>query len=359
MGRWIWLVVAVLYISHLVFMANFWEDMPRHGSFLSFLMRAHERQLDHACGNERGLAAESNLTGLKVIVPSLGKMGTTSLHQAFCSMGMRSFHAEEKAVYAQTTFRDGATADELARTISRCRLDAIFLEPTTDIFPDILARSPGAKVIMNWREYNNWRASVLDSMPQERAKFAKAMGMLAVASLFAFPWELVYDLLSGGQVTRMFQEAPTFICKGHGTILQFVFGSLHFNYWRTGNNVYDRGIFKTLIWEEAVLAFRNEVRKLTPPDLYLDFDQKRHGFAELEEFLGVPAPKGEPYPHQRKAYANSGDNAMLIGHPFEYCTAMCIAASLHLVNIVIWRGLMHVAGGCARRGARLARGPGK
>merc|ERR1712039_901286 len=112
------------------------------------------------CSSAAGLAAQSNRTSKpKAILPSVGQTGTTSVMQALRDFGFRCYHIEEQNMWGQVLRWDMVSPERFASTASRCRIDALSLEPETDKLPVALQTSTEANVVLTWRPWESWMKS--------------------------------------------------------------------------------------------------------------------------------------------------------------------------------------------------------
>mmetsp|Transcript_19737 Transcript_19737/g.57264 ORF Transcript_19737/g.57264 Transcript_19737/m.57264 type:complete len:353 (+) Transcript_19737:94-1152(+) len=298
----------------------------------------------------------ANTTRLKVILPSVGQTGTTSIAQALRLMGYRVFHTEEKTVYAHVTMKDNTTPTDFAQAIARCNLEVIALEPTTDSFPHMLATSPDAKVIITWRDYPSWYTSTMTGGFSKDVAWA-IFNMVSFRGLTVLPWLEWSDDLFGG-LKLVAREGRTFSGRGEATLMTYllrvVFASKLYSH---QTNVYERGTFKVNASEEAYLAHIDEIRQLTPPEQLLEFEVKRHGWAELEQFTGRKRPAGRDIPRARTkaSYTNDAifDHNLAVG-----LSALAIGFLAHSVNLAIVSALIRMLGFLCSKWACCARAKG-
>jgi len=304
-----------------------------------------------------GTVPTANTTRLKVILPSVGQTGTTSVAQALRLMGYRAFHIEEKCLYAPVTMRDHSTPMDFAQAIARCNLEVISLEPTTDAFPHMLATSPDAKVILTWRDYPSWYYSSVSGIGRKGAIWGRVL-LAAFRGLTVLPWLEWWDDLFGTFVS-VTREGRTFSGMGEATLTTFLLRALVSTkmYAYKENNVYERGAFKIWLGEEAYLAHLDEIRQLTPPEQLLEFEVRRHGWAELEQFTGRKRPAGRDIPRARTkaSYTNDAifDHNLAVG-----LSALAIGFLAHSVNLAIVSALIRMLGFLCSKWACCARAKG-
>merc|ERR1712107_396071 len=68
-----------------------------------------------------------------------------------------------------------------------------------------------------------------------------------------------------------------------------------------------------------------------PPDRLLEFDVRKHGWAEFAGFLGRPAPGTERFPHPRSRMT-WGNDILANNNPFMAMCAISLLLALHVVN---------------------------
>jgi len=283
------------------------------------------------------VASESfNTTSIEVILPSVGHTGTTSVIQALRGMGYRSYHAEDNHIFALGTLLDVQEPWAFARSASRCQIEALSLEPCTDVFPFALRTSPKAKVILTWRDYESWRSSATASFGKDLRWF-ELRDWLGCSVDF-LPWFFLLEAMTG-LVSSALREGEPFPHDGQATVTQVLLWTkarvMHPLYPLYSLSLLFRGTLKVASQEEAYLAHMNEIRALTPPDRLLEFDVKKHGWAELGAFLGRPTPPAEtPFPHPRSQSSWTNDTMFDHNKP-TYLTCLAIFAVLHGINLLI------------------------
>eukprot|EP00932_Pfiesteria_piscicida_P002149 SRR837773.12089.p1 GENE.SRR837773.12089~~SRR837773.12089.p1 ORF type:complete len:343 (+),score=88.41 SRR837773.12089:35-1030(+) len=284
----------------------------------------HPRDLleEIACNSPEGRAAESTVnSGVKVILPSVGQTGTTSVVAALAELGLRTYHIEEQLAFIRPALLEDANASTWARHVSRCRVEAIALEPLVDLFPLALQTSPNAKVILTWRDFRSWGQSTkAGGVKDLRWHYITSIVMASSARML--PWLSLYDRLTG-RITEVLSNGTPFHGLGQASLLEmFCFYSFfRFIYGHPDSKVPFRGTNKVASGEypyieEAYLAQMDEIRRLTPPERLLIFDVRKDGWNKVTRFLGLPdQPEGRPFPHPRskKSFTNDAvwDHAAL------------------------------------------------
>lgn len=300
------------------------------------------------CHSPEGLAAQStNRTAIRVILPSAGQTGTTSVIMALRELGMRAWHADDFSIYAKKAMIDEFRPREWIQFASRCRMEAISLEPIMDLFPLVLHTSSQAKVVMTWRSYHSWLKSMRDNHLRENR-----LGYIIVP-LYHFGlvshWVEAWDAITG-QIERVRREAHPFFGRGI-SISALLYRAVCNGYAWPKNNLKQRGTRKIRAQEEAYLAQMNEVRMHTPAHRLLEFDVRRHGWDEFARFLGVPAPPaGTPFPHPRSKHARTNE-PVFENHPLTGGTVWFLLAAMHAANFFLMAAALQALWAAARMAA--------
>mmetsp|Transcript_102220 Transcript_102220/g.305146 ORF Transcript_102220/g.305146 Transcript_102220/m.305146 type:complete len:574 (-) Transcript_102220:26-1747(-) len=246
-------------------------------------------------GPEGKKAVRKNGTDLEVILPSYGQTGTTSVTLALRELGYRAFHADDVSIMSRTLMWDKIDHPGWSEGVTKCRMQALSLEPITDVLPLAVAMSPKAKFIMTWRSYESWRKSTSGSRSKE-----VRWGMIHVALQKGgriFPWVETWDSFFGN-VREMRQVGDPF--PSRFPKLAYIYRTLCNGYAWPQTKVYERGTFKSKAHEESYLGHQNEIRMLVPKHRLLEFDVTRHSWEELDAFLGKDSGrKGTPFPQPR------------------------------------------------------------
>mmetsp|Transcript_62147 Transcript_62147/g.192628 ORF Transcript_62147/g.192628 Transcript_62147/m.192628 type:complete len:208 (+) Transcript_62147:39-662(+) len=135
-----------------------------------------------------------NTTGLKVVLPSVGQTGTTSVMQAIRQLGFRSYHIEERNLFAPAASRDHPEPSLLAHQVSRCRVEALSLEPLVDALANVVQVSPDARYILTWRDYPSWAASTVLGGAAKDERWGEVLYGLIEGQNLA-PWMSWFDAL--------------------------------------------------------------------------------------------------------------------------------------------------------------------
>merc|ERR1712012_418986 len=153
-----------------------------------------------------------------------------------------------------------------ARAVSRCRMEAISLEPLSDVLPHVLATSPDAKFIMTMRPFPGWLQSFFGAMRRD-GQFVKVLRTFG-KSVEVLPWFQFVDSVTG-QFKRMRQEANPFFGKDL-TLTSLLYLTSCNGYGWLKNNIEERGTRKLVPSEEAYLAHFDEVRRTVPHNRLLE-----------------------------------------------------------------------------------------
>lgn len=294
--------------------------------------------LPPACKDRLGAKVPSNITDLKVIFPSVGQTGTSSVVQALRDMGLRAVHTDETMVYIPEIGHDRVDPPAYANAINRCEVEAVSLEPHVDALPTVLQVSPNAKVIMTWRSYPSWRKSTLEGGRTKDKRWGDIRTKL-FWSLRVLPYFYIWNTLTG-QFSHTLAQGEFFAGAGQTTPLHYFLVQSTAQYHSPKHNTLNRGVFKIMAQEEAYLAHLNEIRQLVPKERLFEFDIKQHGWAEIESFLGIPGPpQGTPFPHPRSKHLWTNDQ-MFETNPlvaFSYCS-VCFA--LHIFHVAVISSFM-------------------
>jgi len=330
------------------------------------------------CHMHRGYCGESggveslNATYLKVILPSVGSTGTSSVVEALRLMGYRSYHYEEITTFVPMLHRQVPHPEWFAVPLSRCRVEAISLEPFVDAFPFVLQVSPEAKVILTWRSFP---ALVESKIKKDIAYSLMGIGVgkdmtTALATLFLvqpfWTWRALalIDALTGvhsGILRAVYRKGDPLGTAGGisfaGLLLWLTQG--RFECLRPGVDNFDRGVDKAGLDEESYLAGQDEIRRLASGRLF-EFDVRRHGWAELSALMGRPSPPGmASLPHVRSMDTLTNDIAIERNKAVA-AGVVCFLLAWHVLSAVLTRAVVLAAAGwlrvltsaCARGGRR-------
>merc|ERR1712032_575242 len=108
------------------------------------------------------------------------------------------------------------------------------------------------------------------------------------------------------------------------------------------------GVFKVrpimdYMAEENFLALHNEIRNIVPRENLLEFDIRKHGWKELNEFLGYPQLPGQDrMPHTRSAFGWTND-AIIDNNPGVALQVFAMLFFVHALHAAVIGGLVRAA----------------
>jgi len=222
---------------------------------------------------------------------------------------------------------------------------ALAPEPLYAVTPQLLRLSPGVRVIFTWRDWQMLHAS------SRRA-------LVSVWMLADLLFPLLCDWLPYGAAWPRGDPGHSFLdaslssffvehCRRGMMKTRPVHGpfSRHMN----SKNISER--------RAAVSEYHAHLRALVPPHAFLDFDYGRHGWSDLEAFLGTPAPlAGTPFPRLRSKTISRVALKWQM-HPWKCCAFFSIMLASILANRLLFSFLAALL---CRLTARLcSRGHGK
>lgn len=304
---------------------------------------------DVACLDRAGKAAESDVDSkVKVILPSVGQTGTSSMVAALLELGMRTYHIEEQLIFTRPAFieDDRMNSTIWARHMSRCRVEAVTLEPVIDVWQAAWKASPDAKVIMTWRDFKSWRTST-HAGGWKDLRWHWFFSLLLASSARVLPWISLYDVLTG-EIDEMLRAGRPFHGVGQANFLEMFgfYSFFRFIYGDPRSKLPFRGTHKIGPWrhtEEAYLAHMDEIMRLVPPERLLIFDVRKHGWNDLTRFLGFPdKPAGKLFPHPRSK--NSFTNDAVWDHAAieKQVGLVAIFLALHVINYTVMKRIFNL-----------------
>jgi sulfotransferase family protein len=211
---------------------------------------------------------------LQVIGAGFGRTGTTSLREALVRLGFapcdhmdENFARPERFVLWREAFERKQAGEPIDWRPLLANYRAIVDWPGAHFWRDLTSSHPEAKVILTVRDPDRWYASILTTIFNFRTRVRDGDDLLARVRLL---------LLRLGMLGT----------KGG---LQFI------------DDLIWQGTFDGRVRErEYALRIFSEhnqtVQETIPADRLLVFDVKQ-GWEPLCQFLGVPVPAGEPFPH--------------------------------------------------------------
>eukprot|EP00747_Dinoflagellata_sp_TGD_P132864 gnl/TRDRNA2_/TRDRNA2_175129_c0_seq1.p1 gnl/TRDRNA2_/TRDRNA2_175129_c0~~gnl/TRDRNA2_/TRDRNA2_175129_c0_seq1.p1 ORF type:complete len:390 (+),score=43.15 gnl/TRDRNA2_/TRDRNA2_175129_c0_seq1:147-1172(+) len=294
-----------------------------------------------SCAETAGF--ESPLSGLKVLVAGASHTGTNSIIVALQQMGMRAYHHEDMGFYASHALRHDNIGESWARPISRCQVEALALEPWTERLQLALRTSPGVKVILGVRDWEGHNAACRRYLPPSRHSLAHAIAMFGSASVRTIPWLHIWDSATGIFTAVLRKGDPIYhagitfpqMLWNYGVAEAITFAQE--NHGQADVRMHRKFYFS----EEAFLAYYSEVESSVPPENVLRFDVRRHGWAELESFLGRPRPANST--HLPRVNARSGmQHAIMDARPDLLAACLSVFIFCHIVNFVIARAIIRL-----------------
>jgi hypothetical protein len=208
---------------------------------------------------------------LRIIGAGFGRTGTLSLRQALLRLGFGPCDHMHESFAAPARFT--LWHDALRRTRAGEAVDwrpllegyrATLDWPAAYFWHELAAAHPDARVILTVRDPDRWYAS-------------------AEATIFRL--RNVESLLWGRATRSLFALAVPEMQDGYRVVDDVIW-----------DGTFD-GRFADRRHALRVFTRHNrDVRETVPPDKLLVFDV-REGWDPLCAFLGVPVPKGEPFPH--------------------------------------------------------------
>ncbi|CAB9503617.1 expressed unknown protein [Seminavis robusta] len=219
--------------------------------------------------------------GIQVICAGLGRTGTLSLTEALKRLGYKPYHyldVSHSAAWCQVAETQGKDARAIETVLTKIEQDgytATLENPTSDIYQDILAKYPNAKVVLTVRD-----------SPQAFVKSWKLLFDTMVVTEQTFSWTFP-SFLGYIPLFRDLKKIRHFMGTTH---LGLEPGALTHG-WR------DRGDNSDEWLAEQYERHNQHIMDHVPKDQLLVFNVKQ-GWEPLCEFLGkeVP-PKDEPFPH--------------------------------------------------------------
>eukprot|EP00747_Dinoflagellata_sp_TGD_P200870 gnl/TRDRNA2_/TRDRNA2_74313_c0_seq1.p1 gnl/TRDRNA2_/TRDRNA2_74313_c0~~gnl/TRDRNA2_/TRDRNA2_74313_c0_seq1.p1 ORF type:complete len:387 (+),score=28.08 gnl/TRDRNA2_/TRDRNA2_74313_c0_seq1:107-1267(+) len=299
----VWLVLNCLYFRPLFGMLNTYGFEDWH---------CRPRSVSGGTGNSRTAA---NDTGLQVIVASLPYSGTTSMHHVMSTMGIRFYSVEEFFFYAPELVATYVSADALVSMLNTCVVKGVNVEPHMDLTAKLLAVSPFAKVIITAKSYSGWlksKRSNLDNAVWQREFLAlMGCGLCNWLPYSAFGWPsqermkpftpvsltnlLINSCMKQPVVEKAAQlsldimgnynHAPAFWERRHQITAENRPRPSLLSFLGTSSEPADGNVT-----ESEFYAYYESIRKLVPPERLMEFDFKKHTWADLSAFLGRPAP---------------------------------------------------------------------
>uniref|UniRef100_A0A7S1S4D8 Uncharacterized protein n=1 Tax=Alexandrium catenella TaxID=2925 RepID=A0A7S1S4D8_ALECA len=291
----------------------------------------HDWQKYDCLGEDGQRAMRSNGTDLQVVLPSYGQTGTTSVITALRELGYRAYHADDYCIYSRSLMWDRFDNALWSRGVSRCRMEAIALEPTTDAVRMAVRMSPKAKFILTWRKFSSWFKSTTGARVKE-VRWGSIHEVLSKGNRF-IPWIETWDD-AFGTIRRVRQRGEPFFLT-RDPIVAYIYRTACNGYaWHT-NDHKSRGTFKSGAHEESYLGHQNEIRMLVPKERLLEFDVTKHSWEDLDRFLGRDSGRaGTPFPKPRTKETRTND-IVLESNWRNTRWALVVFMILHTLNILL------------------------
>jgi len=326
----------------------------------------------------QGPEMQANSSGVQVLVAAFAKMGTRSMSRALYELGLEhSYHGEEFILHVWSQHaadywagRGGPPAlglpwrqtrgdrevleatrpEELARLVSRCRVDAVAFDGVEELFWPVQRVSPTAKVlVLDWRTFDQAVES-MDNFYDLLVPYLHLLTLLQ-SSLSALPWPLLFHvaepalgeplrtfLRSGGPPVNQVQSVYV------GLWLRAMGATRSSNHWFGGLSGWGRAEEEGLdvSGRRVFEGFFERVRQEIPPERRLHFDVRKDTYEDICRFLGLsPCLRSGRLPRAR----NLGNQEF--DFPLQFLVHMLACLLLHLVNWRIFSGVLASAGACA------------
>lgn len=313
-----------------------------------------------------GPVRPSNTSGLLAVNAGFPKTGTTTIAEALMSIGWRVYRAPDHLEFLHHVFwtrireehlwQDAAVrgrwSELMAAGLSRCRVDALTLEPHLEWLPEVLEASPNVKVILGTRDFESWWVSV----HRFNWKFKVWYYFLhwTYCGCRVLPWSHTLQLLTAGYIHNHVHEGgPELVREGSsyfGVFRSFAYsiwdyhwmGGLLQKYSEKGyagvtnpNLVFTKEKAEAEKWYEA---WHEYAQSIVPKENLLLFDVRRHGWKELCDFLGVPEPR-IAFPHAQVTATGWKASAVAENNLLFFWCSVVMAFLIHLVNFLCLREL--------------------
>src|SRR5215218_431288 len=249
---------------------------------------------------------------LRVIGAGFGRTGTTSLREALVRLGFdpcdhmdENFARPERFVLWREAFQRKQAGEAIDWRPLLADYRAIVDWPGAYFWRELTSAHPEAKVILTVRDPDRWYASTLATISNFRTRVRDDDSLLARV-----------------RVLLMCLGMP-----GMREVLRFIDDLI----WQA---TFD-GRFRKREYALHVFSEHNQTVQATiPADRLLVFDVKQ-GWEPLCQFLGVPVPAGEPFPHLNDASSMQMRTWLRERYRGVALRAATIAASLVLVLLTL------------------------
>ena len=219
-------------------------------------------------------ASADRTPGIQVICAGLGRTGTMSLTDALKILGHKPYHYVDMSHTNEwASFARGETdANTILDLIAKDGYTAVLENPCSDIFQDILAKYPDAKVILTVRD-----------TPAKFEQSWKTLFETMVITEKTFSWNFP-SFLGYIPLFRNLKEIRHFMGTTH---LGLEPGALTHG-WRDKPEGF---------LSQQYVKHNDYVKKHVPPKQLLVFNVKE-GWKPLCDFLGCDVPEGD-FPHSK------------------------------------------------------------
>jgi len=298
----------------------------------SYMWRGPVTPWNQKCTN----TPSRNYTGLKVIMPAIGKTGGTSLVDAMRMLGLNAWHNPEVCMYIPGINNWDIKPESWAHLVSMCKIEAVTLEPQIDTWWLAYKGNPRAKVVLTWKDYPKWKRK-----PTERGAYKDDRWSMLInplkSSMYVLPWLHIWEFLAGG-ISKVYAEAPTVSGSQSSPtvaslLVWYALGKKSYTF----RDTLSRGPFKIKGQEEGYLAHIDEIRRHVDPKRLLIFDIRTDTWEKLGNFLGLPVPpNGTPFPWHRKKDSWTNDDKFDL-HRSKCLIVFSIFLLMHFINMLILR----------------------
>lgn len=270
------------------------------------------------------IAQALNASGLEVVVASVGRTGTTSMQAALELMGIRTYKRIELSFYLPDLVRNATSAGAalgVGSTVQSCAVKALVPEPLYALTATLVQMTPGIKVIFTWRDWQQVHHSSRRALVSPWLLGDLLAPLLCDWLPYGFLWpnaDLGHSFLDTTMSSLLFDH-----CRQSAFKVRPAYGpfSQHMN----SKNISER--------KAAVLEYYSHLRSLVPPGSFLDFDYQKHGWPDLEAFLGRPTPSA-PFPKLRSKTISRIALKWEM-NPSKYCAFCLIMLGTVLVNALL------------------------
>jgi len=290
---------------------------------------------------------------LKVIVASPGHTGTTTMAYMLQILGLRTFKTDDMLFYMGEPLVEEmkgipVSDERLLSPLRACNVEAWILEPWMDLAPRLLTHSPDARVILTRRK--SWQEWVRKATAARDAAGNTTVGYIFTAVMLCH-WLPSGLLLHQAQIRDPFMQVSMKSLFVERCVYGFP-GSPSEQpvvdyFGLSASTPLLTRIFES---EPDYENFLSEVRSLTTPERFLEFDYGKHGWRELAAFLDLPPPEYADDPVPRLRTGDSGQFRMRWEQEPYLCATFWI---LQICSVILnWMAFNAVYSFCSRCCAR-------